>query len=453
MRLSTASIIAIVTVATSALGCRCPSGCCLPRTPHAACDLTETAAADGPPDLMHVVPDCNAEECVLTPLPAPTDVCQSLTAADAQCRAATNATVPNMLELEQHWASIIIECDSKYVQRNQCLLRDLLELRAADLRNKAAGDALETFYLLAALEARRHYLDLGIEETRKALDRAKGLREADLDVPVQRDQLSAQLASLEDDRLELNFQRLQLTGRLQKLIGCPVSEHNFFCTEVDWTPDMTPVDADAELAYALPRRYDLRAINLMWCNLEKSTLRVARGVLNVADGGVGSVEPTEGWIHRLRCIRCNSAEVGVRCRQLQMFFDDTQQLATADIKGAAYQVSLQQQRVAHARQAVTDQRAYVYELEALRDADDVPVFRLTEARSRLYTAEAELIQQVALLKIAQAQLKRAEASLGEECGFIPELCREGCCTGACTQCQPRTCCPGELPCKCAKCRD
>jgi hypothetical protein len=324
----------------------------LPATPHVACDLAETTAPAEPPDLMHVVPNCETEECALQPLPAPVDVYQALTAADAQCRAAANANVPNMLALEQHWASIVIECDSKYVQRNMCLLRDLLELRAADLRNKAAADAVESFYLLAALEARRHFLDQGIGEMRKALDRAQGLHEADLDVPVQRDELSAQLAALEDDRLELDFQRLQLTGRLQKLIGCPVSEQNFFWPEVDWTPDMTPVDANAELAWALPRRYDLRAINLVWCNLEKSTLRVARGVLNVADGGVGSVEPTEGWIHRLRCIRCNDAEVPIRCRQLQMFFNDTEQLATAEIKGAALQTTLQQQRVAHARQAV-----------------------------------------------------------------------------------------------------
>jgi hypothetical protein len=453
MHLPHASIIAILTVAAATLGCRCPSGCCLPATPRVACDLSETVDPVGPPDVMQVTPDCQVEPCSLEPMPAPTDVYLSITAADAQCRAAANANVPNMLELEQHWAGIIIECDSKYVQRNMCLLRDLLELRAADLRNKAAGDAVETFYLLASLEARRHYLDQGIAEVRQALDRAQGLRAADLDVPVQRDQLAAQLASLEDDRLQLDFQRLQLTGRLQKLIGCPVTEQNFFWPEVDWTPDMTPVDADAELAWALPKRYDLRAINLVWCNLEKSTLRVARGVLNVADGGVGSVEPTEGWIHRLRCIRCSDAEVPIRCRQLQMFFDDTEQLATGEIKAAAFQVTLQQQRVAHARQALANQRAYVYELEALRDADDVPIFRLTEARTRVFTAESELIEQVALLKIAQAQLKRAQASLAEECGFAPELCREGCCNGECTACQSIPTCRCQPDCKCDKCRD
>jgi hypothetical protein len=220
---------------------------------------------------------------------------------------------------------------------------------------------------------------------------------------------------------------------------------------VDWAPDLTPLDADAELASALADRYDLRAIGLTWCNLEKSTLRVARGVLNVADGAVGSVEPTEGWIHKLRCIRCSGHEVDVRCKQLELFYNDTEQLATAEIKGAVYEVVLQQNRVALARKAIEDRRAALYELTAKRDPNDVPVFELSRSRGRLYTAESDLIEQVAALKIAQVHLHRAECTLAAECGFHPRLCCEGCCNGVCTHCQARTCKPCELPWTCPSC--
>ncbi|HMP05965.1 MAG TPA: hypothetical protein PJ982_06415 [Lacipirellulaceae bacterium] len=415
------------------------------------CVLGTTAPEGTPPDLVRLVPDCQLEECDLAPLPEPGEVLYRVTAADVQCRAAANAAVPNMIELEEHWASVIIECDSKYVQRNMCLLRDLLDLRAADLRNKAAESALETFYRLGALEARRHYLDMAIEETSQSLARADSLRDANLPAPEDHDEISVQLAQLEDERLQLQYARLVLNGQLQKLIGCPVSEQSFLWPEVDWTPDLAAPDAGAELADGLPRRYDLRAIGLMWCNLERSTLRVARGVLNVADGAVGSVEPTSGWIHRLRCIMCSDIEVDIRCRQLQLFYDDTEQLATGEIKAAVSRVVLQQQRVAAARLAVDARRAHLYELTAKRDADDVPVFELTRARGRLFTAEAELVQQVADLKIAQATLKRCRGLLGEECGFAPCLCRENCCCGACTRCQAPTCRPGQLPCRCEKC--
>ena len=144
-----------------------------------------------------------------------------------------------------------------------CLLRDLLELRAADLRNKAAGAALEAFYQLAALEARRHYLDMAIDETAKSLERAENLHEADLTVPTSiATSWAPSSPSSKTSGCSSTYLRLQLNGQLQKLIGCPVSEQNFFWPQVDWTPDMTPLDADAELAWALPQRYDLRAIGL-----------------------------------------------------------------------------------------------------------------------------------------------------------------------------------------------
>jgi hypothetical protein len=424
----------------------------VPPTPGVPCDLAQSPGETEPPDLMRLVPDCEVENCELQPLPTPGETYRLLTASDVQCRAAANANVANMIELEEHWAGVVIECDSKYVQRNVCMQRDLLELHAADVRNKAAGAALEAFYQLAGLEARRHYLDMGIAETAQSLERAENLHEADLEVDIDRDELSARLAELRDQRLQLEYLRVQLNGQLQKMIGCPVSEYDFFWPQVDWTPEMSPLDADAELAVALPQRYELRGISLVLCNLEKSTLRVARGVLQVADGTLGSVEPTEGWIHRLRCIRCNSHEVDVRCRQLAMLYNDAEQLATAEVKGSVYQVALQQQRVALARQAVDDRRTNLWELDAKRDVSDVAVFELSQARARVFEAESNLIEQVAALKIALVRLRRTQAELAAECDFQPKLCCEGCCNGACTRCQARTCRAGELPCRCAKCQ-
>jgi hypothetical protein len=445
------AIIAIVTVTTSVLGCRCPSGGCLPATPCAPCSVDPMTVGEAtPPDLMRAVPDCNGEYCGLRPLPTPEEVYHTLTPADCQCRAATNANVANMIELEEHWAGIVIECDSKYVQRNVCLQRDLLELHAADLRNKAAGNALEAFYQLAALEARRHYLAMAIDEAAKSVDRADKLQDAGTAEEVDREDLAMRLSEFEDQRLQLDYARVQLNGQLQKLVGCPVSEYDFFWPVVDWTPDLAQLDAEAELAAGLPNRFDLRGISLTSCKLQKSTLRVARGVLGVVDGTLGSVEPTPGWIHRLRCLRGSQHEVDVRCRQLALLYSDTEQLATAEIKGAVYQVALQQQRVIHARQTVEDRRTGLYSLTAQRDVNDTPVFEVSRARMRLYDAESDLIEQVASLKVSQSRLTKAQAMLAAQCGFEPKLCCEGNCTGECQRCVP-TCAPGCSPCKCAKC--
>ena len=90
----------------------------------------------------------------------------------------------------------------------------------------------------------------------------------------------------------------------------------------------------------------------MICQLEKKTLPVARGVVAIADGTLGSVEPTAGLIHKIRCLRCSEGEVPIRCRQLALMLADTEQLATAEIKGAVYEIVLQHRRIMLAREAV-----------------------------------------------------------------------------------------------------
>lgn len=441
-----------VALLAAALGCRCTSRCCIPATPHVACNFKETTGETLPPNLRELTPDCNVVECNLQTLPSPGETYELLTASDAQCRAATNATIANLVKLEEHWASVIIECDSKIVAENVCLQRDLLELHAADERNKAAAAALEAFYQLAAVEARKHYLEQATQETTRSRDRLDKLREQGLPTELDRDEIDARLTTLEDQRLQLDFARVQLNGQLQKLLGCSVSEANFFWPQADWEPNLAPLDADAELAAGLPNRFDLRGLELVLCNLQKSTIRVARGVLGVADATLGSVEPTDGIVHKLRCIKCNDHEVDVRCRQLSMLHADTEQLATAEIKGAVYQIVMQQQRVVLARTAVEARQKNVDALVARRDADDTPIFAISAARGRLYEAEGELVQQVAALKTAEVTLKKAQAALAAECGFEPKLCCEGCCNGHCMRCVAPTCKTCEQPCACEKCR-
>jgi len=451
MHLPRIAIIGVVTAAMAAAGCRCPSSACLPATPSAPCDLQQAAVEDAAPNLTVLTPDCEAGACSLQPLPGPSETYFILTPAECQCRAATNANLANLVELEEHWAGVIIECDSNIVQQNLCLQRDLLELHAADLRNRAAAAALEVYYQLAGLEARKHYLELAIEETTRSGERVDKLRESGLPTELDRDEFSMRLSELEDQRLQLQYARVQLNGQLQKQLGCPVSENSFFWPQVDWTPDMSPLDAEAELTSGLPNRFDLRGLGLVLCNLEKTTIRVARGVLAVADGTLGSVEPTEGIVHRIRCMNCNEHEVDVRCRQLAMLYNDTEQLATAEIKSAVYQVVLQQQRVTLARTAVVQRQANLDAMLARRDAEDIQIFEISGARGRVYDAESDLTEQVATLKIADVRLRRAQAALAAECGFEPKLCLEACCNGHCMRCKARTCRPGEAACRCDNC--
>jgi len=427
-------------------GCRCPSSCAVPDVPCSPCSYELTVAENVPPNLAELLAEAGEDLC---PLPTPEETYQLLDAAVCQCNAATNSTTANLVELERHWAKTIIECDSKNVRKNYCLDRDLLALHASNLRNKSAGSALIVFYQLAGLEAQRHFLRQGIDETRRSLKRLDNLRKEGLPLPQQtnRSQVTAKLHQLEDQQLQLQFTRLQLNGQLQTRLGCPLDERKFFWPQVDWAPDLSPLDVEDELAQGLATRSDVRGIRLVLCQMEKTTLPVARGILQLADGTVGSVEPTDGWIHRARCFRCNSHEVEVRCQQLAIFYADTEQNATAEIKNAAYGVALAQQRVVLARQTVDERRQHVHDLTSNRDVKNIDIFTVSLARGELFEAESKLLEHAVRLKVAEVSLKQAKGMLASECGFEPVLCLEGCCDGVCVGCKDQCSCERSSDCK------
>ena len=405
-------------------GCKCPSGGCVPRTPCVPCVL-EPAEVDGqPPDLAALT----CADCELIPLPAPKETYQLLSANTCQCSAATNAPVANMVELEHHWARVVIECDTNAVRENYCLDRDLMALHAVGIRNDSASAALKAFYQLAGLEAQEHFLQLATDETGRTLDRIDNLRERAITIPdgIDYGTVESRLHELKDQQLQLEFLRIQLNGQLQKLIGCPLDETTFYWPQVDWQVDLTPVDVEGALALGLATRGDLRGLELMICKIDKVTLPVARAVLAYADGTLGSVEPRDGLIHLARCFHCNKSELPIRCRQLAMLYSDTENLAIAEIKSAAYKIVLQQQRAANTQQTVEKLRGRVEELTKTRDVEDVAIFEISKARGDLYQVESKLIEQVVALEVAKVDLRKTQGTLALECGFDPKLCCEGC---------------------------
>jgi hypothetical protein len=449
MLLRLLTIAVLLPLVTIGGGCKCPCAKCgVPGTPCAPCAYSTCECQSPPPDLATEIP----VEWVPQPLPAPSETYQLLDASSAECNAATNAAVANMVELERHWAQVIIQCDTKGVAENYCLDRDLMSLHACAIRNEAAAGALTAFYQLAGLEAQNHYLNHALHEVEQTYNRVQKLREAGLEVPdgLDRATVGKQYRDLEARLSQLDMQRLQLNGQLQTLVGCPLNEHKFFWPQMDWQPQLEPVDADAELAVGLANRQELRGLGIVLCNMEKVTLPMTRAVLKFADATVGSVEPQKGLIHTIRCSHCYEHEVPVRCRQLALFYEDTEAKTTAEIKNAAYKIGLQQNRIVLAQETVLDLRKRVEELEKTRDSDDVAIFEISNARTDLDQAEADLVQQIVDLKLAQVELKKAQGMLANECGFLPQLCLEGCCDGACTRCEGGLCGKCQSP-KCTPC--
>jgi hypothetical protein len=383
----------------------------VPQSP----DLAELAQVDR--DALFLFP-CQ--------LPSPSDEYRQIDASTCQCNAARNARVAYLLELEQHWAGVLIDCDTQAVQKAMCLTRDLLKLREAAVRNQAAGAALTTFYMLAGAETQLTYVQRGIDESRSTLRRLDAMRQKGIEKPegIDRAEISASLAELEDKQLQLSLARVQLNGQLMRLVGCPLEEQTPFQPRVDWACQLTRPDFEALVADGVAYRTDVRSVRLAACRLETATVPVARAVLSVADTALGAVEPQSGLSHTLRCGCCYEQEESIRRRQLCTLLRESRDNAAAKIKGAAYQVAIQQQRVAVARQAVLERRRELRGLEKLRDVNDTSVFEISHARGRLFTAEGMMVEQVVELKVAQVALKQEQGLLVVECGLGAQLCCE-----------------------------
>jgi len=437
MFLRSVSLIGLVALGTVATGCRCPSGGCVPSTPCAPCSYELTVADAEPPELAELIAQRDADESLLQPLPQPGETYLALDAATCQCNAVANAYQANMVELERHWACVQIECDSGAVAENLLLFRDGFALRAHSIRNKAASTALESFYQLGGLEAQQRYLNLVLQETRQSLQRLESLEEEGVELPddVNKADIQTRLQEIEDQQFQLHFARLTLNGQLQKQLGCPISEHQFYWPKIDWVAEPVPLDAEGEVLQGLETRADVRAVRLVLCHAKKKTLPVVRALLKTSDPTVGSVEPQEGLRHRVLCLRCNEHEIPVRCRQLALLYEEKRQLATGEIKSACYEIVLRHRRVLLAQGTVDLRQQHLNMLTKKRDAQDVAVFEISQARGKLYEAQSALVQRLVELKIAQMGLRRAKNVLPSECGFIPILCEEGCCDSECFCCQ------------------
>ena len=427
--------IALIVLAGLQSGCRCPSCNCVPVTPVAPCAYEATIPAPrSPDDLASLIPASPDAVCDFPcRLPEATECYEALDHSTCQCNAATNSVTASAVDLERHWANVLISCDEGPVEEALCLTRGLLALQSSDLRNSSAASALTALYLLAGAEAELDYADRGIAELKATITRLDELKEGGLEVPdgLDRGALASRHAELCDNRLQLCYARLQLNGQLKRLLGCPIDARRFFWPQIDWTPNLVKPDVEGAVIEGLAHRADLRSLHLVRCKLSRATLPVARQVLQVADGTLGTVSPAPGIVHHLRCGDCKEHEIPVRCRQLTMLTADTERLAIAAIKSAAYKVVVQQDRVRLAKQAVDSRRGELLELEKRREAEEITIFEISAARGRVIEAEASLVEKVIELKVAEIGLRESQGTLALECGYEAVVCGEHCCTGCC----------------------
>jgi hypothetical protein len=355
------------------------------------------------------------------PRPAPPDSHDPLTAREAQCRAAAQSPLAELLVLEARLAATRQQSSAWAAQ----LESELLLLRASDERNKAAAAALEAFYRLAQAQNDRRILEQSqaeLDRNRRLLDE---LRKQGVKPPIDASAIERRGLELEQKRGELELLGRTLEGQLRQLIAVAAVDAAAIWPQADWRVTVEPVKVDDAVAVGLRTRADLAMLSRLVETVDSETLGVARTGLRQTDSALGTPPlPRPAGVFGLRMAEGDtSSEVSVRREQLAIANAQRTREASDEIRLAVATLETRLREIAIARDVLANRRQRTSDLTAQRATGAASAFEISAARLEELTAESDLVDRITDWRIALVKLRAAQGLLAEECGYGVETAR------------------------------
>ena len=217
-----------------------------------------------------------------------------LTEYDCICRAAANSPEVAIVLLETQLPAGA-RCKSGPTPAEN-LRQQILRLRAAEAANRAAGQALQAYYVLAEAQRQRDLAVSSLERVNQALADMRLAREQGLAVgdaqalQTQRAEVFAQLAEAEAAVVVANTS-------LKLLLAEPATSATVYLPQVDelTAPSFEPHQA---ISSAIAQRAELNAVRLLLCNLTTDTESMAVGMLQQTYPGSSVPQPpgASSWL-------------------------------------------------------------------------------------------------------------------------------------------------------------
>jgi hypothetical protein len=372
-----------------------------------------------PPDLPIVVPSFIPVDVSSLPMDAGSNSADAtyhgLTEDDCPWYAAHASTLGNLLDQKAQFAcSSWCKCllKAKKSSEQSCTV---LQLAADEARNRAASDALETFYRLIEAEGRQALVFLALKEVKESLMRAEELQAKGLPPPVETAVIRKKLTDLHSDDVNLRITILQLNARLKVLLGLPSGDYSVWPL-ADLKVVQEAIDIDQAVDYGLNHRQDLALLGTLAYCLDADSLAIAKQALETVSPLLGEPCSPHGCASLLACLdRGQTEAVG---QQLQIVLEDRHRQATEEIRQAVGVVVYRVQLVILARQKVEIADRRIKELEERKQKGLNAEEDLSTARLNLYEAQGEQLREVINWKIARAQLRQAQGRLLEKFEWI-----------------------------------
>lgn len=389
-------------------------------TPPARVDVPSAPLTRLEPDLnsLPLVDPATADVTGATRPPA-----IGLTEATCAKLAYDHAPLASAVEREN---SVPVVADPERPSPEDSLTRELRPQVVAEMRNKAAGDAVVALFQLADLEGRAAVVRETIEEIdvlRKAVDEAikRGAKP-----PIDLEEIARQRATWIGLLGQAELGAKLLDADLKRRIGASGKTADRVMPSGEFGLPNEVLDTEAAVKVALEKRPELQALRTAYLKLSPETLPEVReflqalpssgGVLGSGGmggmlGGAGPRLPLFKRIAERRKAEAYAAlqqaadhEVEVRRGQLFTLIDERERTVADEVRAQALVLAEQSRQVGLTRWRVEKQKAKVAELKK----DDKGAAAVVPAVLELNRERAELIQAVMNWHQARAKLTQAQ---------------------------------------------
>jgi len=352
---------------------------------------------------------------------------RALTERDCQCLAVQASSTANMLDQKASRSIEQAELTGHHhneVSRTAIVKEGLLRDAALELRNRAAGDALEIFYRLTEAEGKRDVLVMSLAQLDEAIEEGKQLEVRGFPRSETFDNLRDQHRTSLDAQVELDLLIERLNSELRQRLNLgPQDEHWRTWPVADLSVVPEPIDPEGAVALALEKRSELITLRRLGGSIDPKTASMIRTLMGQYHAllELSSRDEITAWkllARLLRTPRASKEELHDLQREIQALRGERERAITEQIRQDLETLSARLRQVAIAREEVDAHNRDLVEFEA-RSARGIQTFpKLTLTRLKSLEAKGRLIEKVMSWRIARIRLSEHQGMLTVGCGPV-----------------------------------
>jgi outer membrane protein TolC len=341
-----------------------------------------------------------------------------LSEQQAQCLAATNASLARSLEQE---AAAIGAQKEGHHGADVATQQQILHLQATHERNRAASAALQLFLRLAEAEGGVHNARQRSLEVNQMVSDVHRLQAAGLDPPVSLSTIQAQQLDLVHKQVDLEATIDQLNHQLIKLLGAEPPPHARLWPEADLLVLPTVPSVAESQQIALSQRADLCALRVAASANDPRNLDITRALLGQSGVGLGMALHSCASMFSMFHHKARREEAAIRQAQLAGTLADQERQARHDVAEALATLQARLIQIGLTQRRLEMLQNQHQRLERARPVEVAAGFEARKAHLDSLAAEQDLLHDVIEWKLAWVKLREAQGALAIECGFTAGL--------------------------------